>query len=299
MAQIVVISAHNCISTDTRRKERMKLRDDLGRLCRLYSNLVGVAEERNGKPLYPYYMPSKNRREGYEIHHITSRSHKGSNQPFNLVYFTPREHYLAHQILAYIYGGGMSFAFMRMSTKQSESKGRKYRVTSRQYETARSLNAVAMLGNTYGTGNKSRTGHKMSAETCAKMSKSKTGVKHSPEHVKNRADSFRGFRHSEETKALISEKKKGRKLSPEHRQKSAEHLRSLERCAMSEETKEKIRAALKGIKRGPDSPETRAKKAAAQVGKVHERKACEHCGYMASLANYARWHGDNCKHKPS
>lgn len=109
-------------------------------LARLYSQLIGTCEERNGKPLYQYTNAPRNRREGFEIHHITPRStkkhwFKNINDPMNLVYMTPREHYIAHHILARLYGGRLAIAFFQMST----DKGRGLNITSRQYETAKFL----------------------------------------------------------------------------------------------------------------------------------------------------------------
>jgi hypothetical protein len=39
----------------------------------------------------------------YEIHHIIPRCMNGSNEQHNLVYLTPEEHYVAHQLLVKIY----------------------------------------------------------------------------------------------------------------------------------------------------------------------------------------------------
>ncbi len=43
------------------------------------------------------------------------------------------------------------------------------------------------------------------------------------------------------------------------------------------------------------SEETKAKMSAWQKGVPKPKYACEHCGKEASLLNYKRWHGDNCK----
>ena len=43
------------------------------------------------------------------------------------------------------------------------------------------------------------------------------------------------------------------------------------------------------------SDETKAKMSAWQKGLPKPKVACEHCGKEASLMNYKRWHGDNCK----
>lgn len=65
---------------------------------------------------------------GFERHHIVPRALGGSNAKDNIVPLTPREHFVAHLLLAKIHGGKMWFAVVRM-------KGRGE--SSRSYEIAR------------------------------------------------------------------------------------------------------------------------------------------------------------------
>lgn len=104
-------------------------------LIHLYSNLIGTCEERNGKPFYPFSNKRKNKKDGYEIHHIIPRSMGGSDHQNNLIYLTPREHYTAHHILARLYGGSLASAFWYMSTIRNHDN----KITCRQYATAKSL----------------------------------------------------------------------------------------------------------------------------------------------------------------
>jgi hypothetical protein len=70
---------------------------------------------------------------GYkENHHILPRSLGGTDEPSNLVYLTPREHFIAHLLLAKIHGGKMIYAVYMMCTRYSE----KY-ITNRTYEKLR------------------------------------------------------------------------------------------------------------------------------------------------------------------
>ncbi|KAK9867370.1 hypothetical protein WJX84_003848 [Apatococcus fuscideae] len=64
-------------------------------------------------------------------------------------------------------------------------------------------------------------GKALSAETRAKMSRSHTGLKHSPAVRKKQSKSHMGLLHSGETMALLSEQQWGRPKSEEHRQKIA------------------------------------------------------------------------------
>ena len=60
---------------------------------------------------------------GFEVHHILPRSMGGTNEDFNLVKLTYKEHFLAHKLLFRITRGtekvSMAFALMRMSAKNS------------------------------------------------------------------------------------------------------------------------------------------------------------------------------------
>ena len=67
---------------------------------------------------------------GYkEKHHIFPRSLGGTDDPTNLVDFTAREHFIAHLLLAKIYGGKMIHAVYMMSTRDG--------YTNRTYEKMR------------------------------------------------------------------------------------------------------------------------------------------------------------------
>lgn len=75
---------------------------------------------------------------GYEKHHIQPKSLGGSNTKANLVVLTPREHCLAHMLLARMYTGEskakMCFALhslMKARNKHRES------ITSREYDNLR------------------------------------------------------------------------------------------------------------------------------------------------------------------
>lgn len=137
-------------------------------LIHVYSNLIGAAAERNSKPKFHYSLPHRNRRKGYEIHHIIPRSLGGSDHPYNLVYLTPREHYTAHHILARIYGGKLAFAFWIMTNSR--------KTTARQYQTAHSIIREAASKAMKGVKKKP-----FSAEHCKKLALVNKGRKMSEE----------------------------------------------------------------------------------------------------------------------
>jgi len=159
-------------------------------------------------------------------------------------------------------------------------------------------------------------GNTLSEETKQKISAAHKGKKRGPM--------------SEESKQRLSESLKGKNAGKirTDEQKSAQSMRQAGRSGTpcSEETKQKLREANLGKKRGPmseehrrklgeihrgkpKSPEQIAKQRAKIIGRkpsADERQAylesmergkttCEHCGKVATLGNYRRWHGANCR----
>ncbi len=283
-------------------------------LARLYSQLIGTCEARNGKPSHPYTSQTKNRREGFEIHHITPRStrehwFKNIHDSSNLVYMTPREHYTAHHILARLYGGGMGVAFFRMSQlNQGKNNRSSSFITSRQYETARMLSC--QISKLIHQGNQYCIGRTLSPETKAKISNSLRGRKADPDAIKNRkkiinerypiatcphcsknggGPSF--YYHHFDNCHVIT----GRKTSTDivvcphcgktglrsHTERfhfdNCRKLKKVPRPALSEELRKKL----------------------SEIALKRERKKCPYCEKVIAINNYGKYHGENCKHKPS
>lgn len=68
----------------------------------------------------------------------------------------------------------------------------------------------------------------------------------------------------------------------------------------SEETKQRMSAAFKGLKRGPQSEEHKQKIKEAKTGKKtgpRPKLQCPHCSGWFDRANLARYHNDKCKDK--
>jgi hypothetical protein len=139
---------------------------------------------------------------------------------------------------------------------------------------------------------------------------------------KGRTAYNKGVPMSEEQKAKIRATKAANptKLTAEQKAKISARQTGTKR---SEETKDRIRAALKGKPKGPMSEEEKLKRSLANLGKpkpkgmgeklkstIAAQKAagthysqikltCPHCGTQASKARYNGYHGDKCKRKAS
>ena len=95
---------------------------------KLYTAIIDRAVKLRGHPqkLHAY-------KPGLEIHHIRpvssfpdGRADNDAHKPVNLSYLTLREHFLAHWLLARMYGGKMSLAFYMMCNRISYTSGRAY-----------------------------------------------------------------------------------------------------------------------------------------------------------------------------
>ena len=64
--------------------------------------------------------------DGFENHHILPKCFGGINDESNRVFLTPREHFVAHKLLVYIYEGTkrakMCYALKRMCGNHSKTQ---------------------------------------------------------------------------------------------------------------------------------------------------------------------------------
>ena len=159
----------------------------------------------------------------------------------------------------------------------------------------------------------------LSTEIREKISKAHLGIKRKPmseESKKKLSDSLKGKNvgkiRTQEQRQAMSERQKGRKgttCTQETKQKLREINLGKHKAPFTEEHKQKIANALKGKVRTAEhssnlSNSLRGRKPtdkerenylrAMEIG----RTKCEHCGKIAILGNYRRWHGVNCKQKP-
>lgn len=197
--------------------------------------------------------------EGYcEKHHILPRSLGGSDDPSNIVSLTAREHFIAHLLLAKIYGGGMIHAVHMMSNMN--------RYNSKNYEWLREHHSkrISELLTGRAVSDKTRKLISENKDRSEKISKALSGKPKSKEHIQN----------------WINSRKNGDnwKVSDEHKKKLSIAL-SGENNPMFGET---------------HSQETKRIISEANKQKV----ICPHCGKRGGIAIMKRWHFDKCKQTP-
>ncbi len=154
-------------------------------------------------------QPRKNARlskrcklSGYEKHHIIPKCAGGSNEPDNLVFLTPREHFICHALLVKF----CDIKFLKpLQYALGMMRSRGKIVSSRTYEFAREQHRKAISTD--------RTGKRHSEETKQKISLAHTGKKRSVEHCENTRKAQLGKKLSEEHKAKLSAATKGRSIS--------------------------------------------------------------------------------------
>jgi len=214
----------------------------------------------------------------FENHHIIPRCMGGSDDVSNLVYLTPEEHFLAHQLLIKIYPGVyglyLSIQIMIGSGKYA-SNNKSYGRIKRSIQKNKKI-----LG--------------MPAETRQKISESRKGIVF-----------------TDEQKRKISESRLGKsweQLMGSERAAELRIERSAPRGPMSEETKTSISNSKKGIQPHQWTNEMKQKVSKTMLGKkksdeqkaklkeYHKlEKSCPHCGKIGSGPSMQRWHFMNCK----
>ena len=191
----------------------------------------------------------------YESHHIIPKSLGGDNSKENLVFLTPREHFILHCLLVKMTIGlekrKMSLALYRM--KQSNSNY--CRIGNGKLYEKLKLNISHLFSgsNNYFHHNKYFGKNNVMSNPIIKqkhliiMQDSERRLKIS-ENSKGELNPFYGKKHSIETKTKLSE------------------------------------IAKKRI--GENSP---------MYGKKHKLAICEKCNKQITYPMYKRWHGENCK----
>lgn len=168
-------------------------------------------------------------------------------------------------------------------------------------------------------GSGAKKGNVLSSITKEKISKAHLGIKRKPmseESKKKLSDSLKGKNvgkiRTQEQRQAMSERQKGRKGTP-HTEETKQKLREINlgkhTAPFTEEHKQKIANALKGKVRTAEHSFNLSKSLKGRTPTIDERKnylkameagktKCEYCGKTATLGNYRRWHGVNCKQKP-
>jgi hypothetical protein len=224
----------------------------------------------------------------YERHHIMPKSLGGANCSENLVYLLPREHFIAHLLLAKIYDGHEKYGAKMAHAVNLMLRGHKnkrYTPNSRMYQIVRTL----MMTNSRGPGNhmygktginSPNFGKHPSAETRKKIglasknripwNKGKTG-----------AQSM-----SVEVKIKMSASHKGKSKSVEHKQKIGDAQRG------KAKSKEQI------SKQSGDNHYSRVPGFVSKKKGMPDIKViCPHCNKEGGRSLMTRYHFDNCKFK--
>jgi hypothetical protein len=171
---------------------------------------------------------------GYvERHHVLPKALGGTDDSSNIVALTAREHFVAHFLLAKMYGGSMWHAVTIMSKDG--------RINSRLFVIARKKISERMIGNSM------TLGRKASDEERLKMSlarKGKAGRPVSEETKKKLSAINTGKKLTEECKAKISASQKGLKKPKGHGAKISALLKGKPR---TDEVKRKVSESLKAF----------------------------------------------------
>jgi hypothetical protein len=227
---------------------------------------------------------------GYkESHHIVPQSLGGPDTKENLVDLTAREHFVCHWLLVKMHTGEarskMIYALNGMKRSNREQERYETAITSRVYQKLKEE-----FGKTHSAFMKGRQAHNkgkpMSEEQKAKIraTKASNPYKYTPEQIAKRVEKQVGQKRSQESKDKISAALKGKLKGP-----------------MSDENKVKISLGSKG----KTKPEGFGNKVALRMQQKFRdnnpnqredlKKICPHCGGKFGPSNFTRWHGDRCR----
>jgi len=224
-----------------------------------------------------------------ESHHIIPESLSGPDTAENLVNLTAREHFICHWLLVKMTTGEdhwkMINALRMMKAEKPGQKRYHTKITARVYESLKKEYSMLQSEKKRGKNNpmygdkfyRSKEGKQRQREAILgdnngskqetareKITNSKLGKKREP--------------FSEEWRANMAKKKKGEN-NPRY---GVEVL---------EETRRKIGDKIRGRKQ---TEEEKARRGAANRGRVKPKILCPHCEQMISVNTYPRWHGDQC-----
>lgn len=225
-----------------------------------------------------------------ETHHIQPRSLGGTDDVHNLVELTAREHFICHWLLTKITTGEdrakMIYALNGMKRSNKFAQRYETKITARVYEKLKKEFSAVHSAQMKGR-QPWNCGVPITEEQREKNRKAATGKKRSAEAIAKTVAKQTGQKRSQETKDRISAALKGKSKGP-----------------MSEE--EKLKRSLGNL--GKSKPKGMGAKLSATVAAQlaagthytqQPKLTCPHCGTQASKARYNGYHGEKCKHKPA
>jgi hypothetical protein len=223
-----------------------------------------------------------------ETHHIKPRSLGGSDEIDNLVALTAREHFICHWLLTKMTTGEdrykMLNALRMMRAEKNGQQRYETAITSRVYESIKT--EYARLQSERIRGEKNPMWGRTHTEEARKLiSEKNTGKKLTEDQIARQVAAQTGRKRApftEKWRAKMAEKKKGEN-NPRYG------------VELSAETRRKIGDKIRGRKQ---TDEEKARRGAANKGKVKPKLLCPHCKQMIAVNTYPRWHGPNCAQAP-
>jgi hypothetical protein len=223
-----------------------------------------------------------------ERHHIQPRSLGGTDDKDNLVDLTAREHFICHWLLTKMHTGEakskMIYALNGMKRGNEFAQRYETKITARVYE------------------NLKKEFSKVHSATMKGRTPWNKGVPITEEQREKNRIAATGKKRSQESIAMAVAKQTGQKRSQETKDKIRDALKGKTKGPMSEE--EKIKRSLGNLGKakpkgmGKKLSETVAAQLAAGTHYTQQPKlTCPHCGIQASKARYNAFHGDKCKHR--
>ncbi|HBM2815660.1 TPA: hypothetical protein LU109_003570 [Enterobacter hormaechei subsp. xiangfangensis] len=251
---------------------------------KIYDALIARAVSLRGHP-----KSRHSQRKGYSNHHIIpaswfagGRKDPEANVPINLVWLTHREHFIAHWLLARLYGGEMSHAFALMCGDKRHYKGMmksskaySHHLTSGLECRSKSQWAINVRAararyladpERFAENLKRLTEGREKPETKAKIIASNKrrandpdwlkknsmingAMRNCPDYVQNHREAIKRFHAKPESKEIAIAAAKKRLEDPEFRAKNSAHLKAM---AQTPEWKAKMKAVLEQRRADPD-----------------------------------------------
>ena len=221
-----------------------------------------------------------------ESHHIIPKCLGGSDDAGNLTNVTLREHFICHWLLTKIHQGKHRHQLLKalwmMKAENQNQKRYNTKITSRVYATLKEEYSVLQSQRVSGENNP-MWGKTQSEKAKALISQKNTGKKLTEEQIAKQIAAQTG--------------RKRKPFNDEWRTNMAKNHKSKQpdfNGFLTEETKKKIGDKIRGRKQ---TDEEKARRGAANLGKVKPKKLCPHCNQQIAVNTYPRFHGDKCKHR--
>jgi hypothetical protein len=250
----------------------------------------------------------------YEKHHIMPRSLGGKDVKDNMVFLSPREHYVAHLLLAKIHGGPMWAALAYMSRGSTKSASN-VRISSRTYDFIKKKDSEWRSIRYSGEGNPFK-GKTFTPEQLEKLKGPRPSIIGEGNPCFGKKFPGRGLAIAE----IRKHEKYNLKVDTTLRDKidsmffeRNQELRDLRRSYLrSESMKKSMKLRDYNGSKNPNygNGDAISGEKNPMWGKKHKqstkekismsskrRIACPHCGKEGNIGNMKRWHFDNCKQK--